>query len=83
MTAQEKVEMGDISSETLFLLDWLSREDFSQAGECEGRALDKLIELGLAKRGPGIHSATRGKEYDVVSVTDAGIAALKAKATHP
>ena len=32
-----------------FLLDWLSKEDWSLLGECKGPQLDKLVVLGLAE----------------------------------
>jgi hypothetical protein len=65
------------------LLEWLSQEDFSQYGECHGKDLDRLIELGLAKvhddgshQGGFIakgHGITKGsKMYCAVSLTDAG-----------
>lgn len=39
-----------------FLLEWLGKEDFSQYGECHGKSLDRLVELGLAQiHAPGEH----------------------------
>lgn len=66
-------------SET-FLLDWLSKEDFSQYGECYGRTLDRLVERGLAQ----IHDDRAlaqgdGPMYRAVSLTDAGRAAIKSR----
>jgi hypothetical protein len=66
------------------LLDWLSMEDFSQYGECHGKTLDKLIEIGLAQvHGPGEHqgfiandpAGTKGMMYRAVSLTEAGLKA--------
>jgi hypothetical protein len=64
------------------LLRWLGKEDFSQYGECHGRALDALIARGFAViHGPGEHQTfiARGTSqmYRAVSLTDAGIAALR------
>jgi hypothetical protein len=64
------------------LLKWLSSEDFSQYGECRGRALNALIEHGLAKvhgdgeNQSGFIAKGRGEDYRAVSLTDAGRAAL-------
>jgi hypothetical protein len=70
------------------LLQWLGREDFSQYGECHGRALDGLIAKGLAQvHGAGEHqrfiandhAGTKGMMYRAVSLTEAGIASLADK----
>lgn len=71
------------------LLDWLSKEDFSQYGECHGKALDKLIALALAKvHGPGEHqhfiandfAGTKGMMYRAVSLTETGRALAREQA---
>jgi hypothetical protein len=62
------------------LLLWLSREDFSQYGECHGSALDSLIEKGLAQL-HGEETETNntfiakghGIMFRAVSLTDAGL----------
>ena len=62
------------------LLLWLSREDFSQYGECHGSALDGLIEKGLAQL-HGEETETNntfiakghGIMFRAVSLTDAGL----------
>ena len=68
------------------LLEWLSKEDFSQYGECYGKSLDRLIELGLAQvHAPGQHqhfiandfAGTKGKMYQSVSLTEKGWEMLK------
>lgn len=41
--------MSDLTLDELDLLDWLSKEDFSQYGECDGPSLDGLIAKGLAE----------------------------------
>lgn len=76
-----------------FLLHWLSKEEYSQYGECFGKTLDRLIERGLAQiHRPGEHqhfiakdhAGTKGMEYRAVSLTEAGRAAraaLKAQAS--
>ena len=68
-----------------FLLDWLSKEDFSQYGECHGRTLDRLIERGLAQL-HGEETETQntfiakghGIMFRAVSLTDAGRATYAA-----
>lgn len=64
------------------LLRWLSREDYSQYGECHGNTLDALIAAGLAQvHGPGEHQSfiARGTSmmYRAVSLTEAGFAKAK------
>lgn len=68
------------------LLIWLSKEDFSQYGECHGSDLDSLVAKGLAQiHGPGEHQrfiandplGTKGMMYRAVSLTDAGWEARK------
>lgn len=64
-----------LTKDERLLLEWLSREDFNSYGACHGRALDGLVQKGLAK----IHSRDngRGLKAQMVSVTEAGIAELK------
>jgi hypothetical protein len=38
-----------LTAQERFMLRWLSTDDFSQYGECHGKVLDHLIELGLAQ----------------------------------
>ena len=80
----------DLTPSERFILDWLSKQDFSQYGECRGRTLDRLIQRGLAQiHGPGEHqhfiandhAGTQGMMYRAVSLTDAGRAALKESTT--
>lgn len=68
------------------LLEWLAREDFSQYGECHGKALNRLVELGLAQiHQPGQHqhfiandwSGEKGDMYRAVSLTEQGVALEK------
>lgn len=69
------------------LLEWLAEEDFSQYGECHGRALDSLVAKGIAQvHGPGEHqhgfiakdpAGAKGMMYRAVSLTDAGRALLQ------
>jgi hypothetical protein len=68
------------------LLEWLSREDYSQYGECYGASLNRLIELGLAQvHKPGEHQnfiandwqGTKGIMFRAVSLTEAGWEELK------
>lgn len=63
------------------LLKWLSKEDFSQYGECHGTSLDSLIAKGLAQvHGPGEHQVFIAKGtsqmYRAVSLTEAGRSVL-------
>jgi len=79
--------MGEMTDAELGLLDWLSKEEFSQYGECHGETLDKLIANGLAQVcEPGAgqggfiakdHTGAKGMMYRAVTLTDAGRAALK------
>lgn len=77
----------DLTKAERDLLDWLSREDFSQYGECHGSDLDGLIAKGLAQiHGPGEHqgfiaqdhTGEKGLMYRAVSLTEAGRAACTA-----
>jgi hypothetical protein len=60
------------------LLEWLGEEDFSRYGECRGRALNLLVEHGLAKVHKDderfwVHTLSEDREdYQAVSLTDAG-----------
>ena len=74
--------MDTLSKVEAELLDWLGEEDYSQYGECYGRALDHLVELGLAKvHGPGEYqhfiandpAGTKGMNYRAVSLTEVGL----------
>ncbi|QXV73549.1 hypothetical protein [Rhizobium phage RHph_X2_30] len=56
------------------LLEWLSKEESSSLGECDGGDLTHLVQLGLAEIGqspPGMH-----RHYSRVRLTEAGRAAL-------
>lgn len=66
---------GGLTSQEKFLLDWLSKEDFSSYGECEGSSLNVLINCGLAQ--VGRDAAGRGGSYAPVSLTEAGWALLR------
>lgn len=60
-----------LTSQEKFLLEWLSKEDFSHYGECEGLALNVLVNTGLAKV---THSERDG--WALVSLTSKGRQAL-------
>jgi len=71
----------DLLAQEIFLLRWLSKEEFSQYGECHGATLDSLIAQGLAQvHGPGEHqvfiaqdhTGDKGMMYRAVSLTEAG-----------
>jgi hypothetical protein len=51
------------------ILEWLSKEDHSAYGECKGRDLDKLMELGLARI---CIRDQRGRDFDRVQLTERG-----------
>jgi hypothetical protein len=63
-----------LTADQRFLLDWLSREDWSAAGECRGQTLDNLIAHGLAEYGP---EDRRGADYRGVRLTEAGWGMLR------
>jgi hypothetical protein len=75
--------MDALSKAEFELLEWLSREDYSQYGECHGKALDELVAKGLAQlHGDNGHLGSfiaqgNGPMYQSVSLTDAGRAALE------
>lgn len=80
--------MTDLTKDQRDLLDWLSKEDTSQYGECHGAALDRLVELGLAQ----VHGAETernntfiakgdGIMFRAVSLTERGWVALKEQHT--
>jgi hypothetical protein len=74
--------MTDLTSLERNLLTWLGESEYSQYGECCGRPLDSLIEMGLVQ----VHSGREfqsgfiaqgdGAEYQAVSLTEAGRIAL-------
>ena len=67
-----------------FLLRWLSKQEFSQYGECFGKTFDRLIERGLVQIHEPAPHRTKEMEYREVSLTEAGRsarAALKAQAS--
>ena len=74
-------DLPDLTPGEQLLLDWLSKEDFSQYGECQGRHLNSLVAKGLAQIHPaGEHqnfiandfAGTQGIEFQAVSLTEAG-----------
>lgn len=50
------------------LLLWLSKEDTSLRGECDGPSLDAVVDAGFAH----IISGPLDKDYDRVALTEAG-----------
>lgn len=72
MTNRE--EMIELADSEKFLLDWLSKEDWSSYGECHGRDFDRLQDLGLVER----KASNRSFEhpyFDLCRLTEAGHAA--------
>jgi hypothetical protein len=67
-----------LTSREKFLLEWLSKADASPLGECEGKILDGLVDLGLASIGPT--PPGRHRHYASVSVTEAGWMVLNSPA---
>lgn len=63
----------ELNEEQSMVLRWLSKEDASSLGECDGVSLRFLVRAGLAKITP----TNRGGGFDFVSVTDAGWSWLK------
>lgn len=61
--------MAKLGKNEWFLLEWLSKEDSSAYGECNGPALDKLVDEGIAELGP---VPARGADYRRVWLTDYG-----------
>jgi hypothetical protein len=73
--------MSALTQPQAFLLEWLSKEDESTLGECQGADLDELVLRGFATIRPG---PPRFEEYGKVALTDAGFAAAEAlRATPP
>lgn len=70
---------GELTRDEQDLLRWLGEADLSQYGECHGKALDRLVELGLAvvlgpeteRQNPFIAKGD-GIMYRAVKLTDAG-----------
>jgi hypothetical protein len=76
--------MIELTTSEKHLLHWLSKEDFSQYGECHGKDLDSLVAKGLAQ----IHGADTehnntfiakgdGIMFRAVSLTEAGYDAAR------
>ena len=69
------------------LLSWMSAEEYSQYGECHGKALDALIARGYAQVHEdreyqdiaGFIARGDGPMFRAVSLTDAGKAAAVAE----
>jgi hypothetical protein len=53
------------------VLDYLSKEDWSQEGECYGAALDALKTRGLVLQVPSTQSH-RSRHFDLVRLTGCG-----------
>lgn len=68
-------KLTDLTREQRFLLEWLAKEDSSALGECEGSALNTLIERGYATIGPMPDGHPR--QYARVKVTETGFEMLK------
>jgi hypothetical protein len=69
---------GGLTTQERLLLEWLSKEESSAYGECNGDSLNLLVNTGLAQ-----YSRTPPSDYDGVSLTAAGhdyLANLRARA---
>jgi len=74
--------MTDLSIDERDLLYWLGQEEYSQYGECHGKALDSLIAKGFVQ----LHGDNgelgsfiakgNGPMFQSVSLTEAGRAAF-------
>lgn len=65
-----------LSKDEIFVLEWLTKEDFSLLGECKGAALAGLVGRGFAHIGP-IPVGRTDPNYRLASLTDAGWSAFK------
>ena len=68
--------MTEMTSQERFLLEWLSKEDFSHYGECEGPSLNVLVNTGLA-----LITYHERDGWALVSLTEAGRLALQGSET--
>ncbi|MBT1509341.1 hypothetical protein KIP88_02405 [Bradyrhizobium sp. SRL28] len=73
----------ELTANEEFMLVWLSKEDFSQYGECHGATLDALIAKGLAQvHGEDTETNNtfiakgHGIMFRAVSLTDSGHAVV-------
>ena len=81
----------ELNADERDLLLWLAEEDFSQFGECHGRALDVLIEKGLAQvhedrdhqDRAGFIARGEGPMFRAVSLTARGIAEARIERAKP
>jgi len=78
MTSSAKEALLDLTGAERFLLEWLSKEDWSSYGECRGKSFDKLLDAGLVEKRPSNRSHI-DESYDLCRLTDKGIAALRAQ----
>jgi hypothetical protein len=62
----------ELTAEEQRLLDWLATEDTSTCGECNGLALDHLVETGLAEIVPTHTGTTIDPRYNRVRLTQLG-----------
>src|SRR5262245_23940130 len=82
---ETQMTTDQLTAAEIDLLEWLSKEDFSQYGECHGKALDALIAKGLAQHHPGTGRnnsfIAKGDDimFDKVSLTDAGWQLFKSR----
>jgi hypothetical protein len=77
-TELKRLLMNKLTMNERHLLEWLSKRDFSQYGECYGAVLDTLVSKGLAQ----VHDAREAQSgfiaqgdtdmHRAVSLTDAG-----------
>jgi hypothetical protein len=71
--------MTELTSDEHFLLDWLAKEDHSAYGECRGRALDRLLDAGLART---VHVDDHDINYNRVALTAMGVSLLRELGPH-
>jgi hypothetical protein len=67
-------EQQTYTSSQHHLLEWLAKEDHSAYGECKGRDLDRLFDLGLARV---VITDQRGQDFNRVGLTDKGFEEAK------
>lgn len=64
-------KLTDLNTSEQFLIDWLSKEDWSSYGECYGKDFDRLSALGIVERKPSNRSREH-EHFDLCRLTEAG-----------
>lgn len=64
------ITLGELAKDQRALLKWLSKDVYSLLGECQGKALDHLVDFGLAT--VTLPPPHRDRGYGSVRLTPAG-----------